>query len=104
MTPAVDGTPVIPDIAKVVISIKGAIKSTDPTLAAADAVSKAEAVNHTITLSQAADRTNLPKVVSIQRLRPGSELVVSAFQEEKITTDPFDVRIVLSREAHDGPR
>ena len=94
ITPADDGGE--PDIAKVVISIKGGIKSTDPTLAADDAASKAETVNHTITLSQAADRTNLPKVVSIQRLRPGSELVVSAFQEEKITTAPFDVRIVLT--------
>ena len=43
----------MPDIAKVIIEIKGGIMSTDPTLAAADAVSKADAVRHTITLSAA---------------------------------------------------
>ena len=83
-------------IQKVVIEIQGEIASTDPTLAAADAKSKADAVRHTITLSERADRTNLPKVVSIQRLRPGSQTVVAAFQEEKITTDPFDIRVVLT--------
>ena len=44
-----------------------------------------------------ADIDDLPSVVSIQRLRPGSQTVVSAFQEEKITTAPFDVRIVLTK-------
>ena len=48
---------------------------------------------------QAADTSNLPKVVSIQRLRPGSQTVVSAFQEERIAPEPFNVRIVLT-EAH----
>ena len=38
---------------------------------------------------------NIPKVVSIQRLRPGSQTVVAAFQEE-IVTDYFDVRFVLT--------
>ena len=37
-----------------------------------------------------------PKVVSIQRLRPGSQTVVSAFQEQVIPAAPFDVRIVLT--------
>ena len=55
-------------------------------------------MQHTITLSMAAeDIADLPGVVSIQRLRPGSQTVVSAFQEEKITTAPFDVRIVLTK-------
>ena len=39
-----------------------------------------------------------PRVVSVQRLRPGSQLVVAAFQEERVT-GAFDVRIVLT-EAH----
>ena len=34
-------------------------------------------------------------MVSIQRLRPGTQLVVSAF-EEKVVTGAFDVRIVLT--------
>ena len=102
ITPAEVGTPAMPDIAKVIISIKGGIMSTDPTLAEADAVSKEDVVRHTITLSMAptADQlTNIPKVVSIQRLRPGSQTVVAAFQEEVVTDFSFDVRFVLS-EAH----
>ena len=38
-------------------------------------------------------------MVSVQRLRPGSQTVVSAFQEEIVTDFRFDVRFVLS-EAH----
>ena len=86
-------------IQKVIIEINGGIKSIDPTLAAADAVSKADPVRHTITLSAAptaAQLLRIPKVVSIQRLRPGSQAVVAAFQEEKITTDPFNIRVVLT--------
>ena len=89
-------------IAKVIISIAGGIMSTDVTLAAADAVSKADVVRHTITLSAAPTTdqlTDIPKVVSIQRLRPGSQTVVAAFQEEVVTVPSFDVRFVLS-EAH----
>ena len=43
-----------------------------------------------------------PAVVSIQRLRPGSQTVVSAFQERQIAPDPFDVRIVLTERPHGG--
>ena len=53
-------------------------------------------MQHTITLSEGVDTTGLPKVVSIQRLRPGSQSVVSAFQEERIVAAPFNVRIVLT--------
>ena len=42
-----------------------------------------------------------PNVVSIQRLRPGSQTVVSAFQEAKLTQAPFDVRIVFTELPHD---
>ena len=42
---------------------------------------------------------DIPKVVSVQRLRPGSQSVVSAFQEEVVTVPSFDVRFVLT-EAH----
>ena len=44
--------------------------------------------------------TDRPNVVSIQRLRPSSQAVVSAFQEEKIT-GAFDVRIVFTEKPHD---
>ena len=36
-----------------------------------------------------------PRVVSVQRLRPGSQLVVAAFQEQRVT-GAFDVRFVLT--------
>ena len=49
LTRPADG--VQPDIATVIISIKGGIMSSDVTLAAADSKSKADAVRHTITLS-----------------------------------------------------
>ena len=87
-------------IAKVVISIKGEIGSTDPTLAAADAVSKADAVRHTITLTEPVDTEGVPSVVSVQRLRPGSQTVVAAFQEVRIPAEPFNVRIVLTAAPH----
>ena len=56
----------------------------------------------TITAVPADDDNNRPRVVSIQRLRPGSQTVVSAFQEERIAAAPFNVRIVLS-EHPNGP-
>ena len=89
-------------IAKVIIEIQGGITSADPTLATADAKSKADAVRHTITLTEAVSTVGLPGVVSIQRLRPGSQTVVSAFQEERIVAVPFNVRIVLT-EHPNGP-
>ena len=49
-----------------------------------------------ITLNKAvAVQPSRPTVVSIQRLRPGSQLVLSAF-EEKVVTGAFDIRIVLT--------
>ena len=47
-------------------------------------------------------RAELPKVVSVQRLRPGSQTVVAAFQEEVVTDASFNVRIVLTEHPH-GP-
>ena len=52
----------------------------------------------TFTFTQEAPDT-IPKVISIQRLRPGSQTVVAAFQEQRIDLSvfpTFDVRIVLS--------
>ena len=94
-----------PLIAKVVISLPAGIPTTDPTVLATDGtdtkLNESKLVQHTITLSAAVDTSNLPKVVSIQRLRPGSQTVVSAFQEERIVAAPFNVRIVLT-EAPNG--
>ena len=44
--------------------------------------------------------TDRPNVVSIQRLRQGSQAVVSAFEEAKVT-GAFDVRIVFTEKPHD---
>ena len=57
------------------------------------------AVTHTI-LVREADDVNYDaedaNVVSIQRLRPGSQSAVAAFLDEEISPDPFDVRVVLT--------
>ena len=74
------------------------LTTSDPTVAIDKKANVSKAVIHKITLNKSiADIDDLPGVVSIQRLRPGSQTVVSAFQEEKITTAPFDVRIVLTK-------
>ena len=85
------------DVKTVLLTIP-ALTTDNPTVAAADAKSKV--VRHTITLTEAVSTEGLPKVVSIQRLRPGSQTVVSAFQEERIVAAPFNVRIVLTATPH----
>ena len=56
---------------------------------------------HTITFGEGLpENTSRPQVVSIQRLRPGSQTVVAAFQEAEVT-GAFDVRIVISELPHD---
>ena len=83
------------DVKSVVLTIP-ALTTPDPTVATTDMKNMSKLVQHTITLTAAVPTTNLPKVVSIQRLRPGSQTVVAAFQEERIEPEPFNVRIVLS--------
>ena len=85
------------DVKTVILTIP-ALTTPNPTVATADAKSKV--VRHTITLTEAISTVGLPKVVSIQRLRPGSQTVVSAFQEERIVAAPFNVRIVLTAVPH----
>ena len=83
------------DVKSVVLTIP-ALTTPDPTVATTDMKNMSKLVQHTITLTAAVSTADLPKVVSIQRLRPGSQTVVSAFQEEVITDDSFDVRFVLT--------
>ena len=90
-------------IASVVIGILGGFMTADPTVLATDGtdteLNLSKAVFHTITLSTApAANPSRPMVVSVQRLRPGSQTVVAAFQEAEVT-GPFDVRIVLTEKA-----
>ena len=91
-------------IAKAIVTVK-ALTSTDPSIvltpaANADA-NKSKAVFHTITFGEGlAPNTSRPQVVSIQRLRPGSQTAVAAFQEAEVT-GAFDVRIVISELPHD---
>ena len=91
-------------IAKVVIEIPGGLATTDPTVLATDGTDTelniSKLVQHVITLTEAVDTTDVPKVVSIQRLRPISQAAVSAFQEERIAPEPFNVRIVLTGPPH----
>ena len=56
-------------------------------------------VEHTILVREADDvnyDVDDANVVSIQRLRPGSQAAVAAFQDEEIKPDPFDIRVVLT--------
>ena len=90
-------------IASVVIGIPGGLMTADPTVLETDGtdteLNLSKAVFHTITLSPApAVNPSRPMVVSVQRLRPGSQTVVAAFQEAEVT-GPFDVRIVLTEAA-----
>ena len=85
-------------IGKIILIIP-AFETPDPTVAEADDMSRE--VAHTIIMQGVASDADRPKVVSIQRLRPSSQSVVSAFQERQIAPEPFDVRIVLT-EARNG--
>ena len=92
-------------VAKAIVTVK-ALTSTDPSIALTPAATKAGAnkslaVYHTITISKGLPvDDSRPQVVSIQRLRPGSQTVVAAFQEAEVT-GAFDVRIVISELPHD---
>ena len=78
---------------RVVVTIP-AFSPSDPS----DDTEASEEMYHTITITRilGADTTNRPKVISVQRLDDRNQTVSSAFQAEKIPSEPFDVRIVLS--------
>ena len=91
-----------PELTKVILTVE-ALETTDPTVTQEKNAHKSEAVHHTITFTALpAYDLDRPRVVSIQRLRPSSQAVVSAFQERQIVPEPFDVRIVLTEKPHDG--
>ena len=75
--------------------------TTDPTVLGTvgddTLLNMSKLVQHTITLSAGVDTIGLPKVVSIQRLRPGSQTVVCGFpRRSHYGSDSFDVRFVLT--------
>ena len=92
-----------PIVAKVIVSV-GELTTNDPTAVDAKGAlvkTKLSSYTRVITVSAApAANADRPNVVSIQRLRPGSQTVVSSFQEEKVT-GAFDVRIVFTEKPHD---
>ena len=92
-TPAVETTG--PAANKIYVSIPSGIPSLDP--ADADTSAHQTMSIDLRTVATAQDRET-PAVVSIQRLRPGSQTVVAAFQEAAVT-GPFTVRVVLSEHA-----
>ena len=71
-----------------------AIGPSDPS----DDTEESAVMYHTITITEirAIDTSNRPKVISVQRLDDRNQTVSSAFLAEKIPSEPFDVRIVLS--------
>ena len=90
-------------VAKVVVSVPE-LTTNDPTAVddkGALVTTKLKSYTRVITVTAVpTDTSDLPKVVSIQRLRPGSQTVVAAFQEERIEPEPFNVRVVLSALPH----
>ena len=79
-------------ISRFIVTVPKGIKALDPA-STEDSV----AIGLIISLKVVAILTDdTPKVVSIQRLRPGSQTVTSAFQEQVIPAAPFDVRVVLT--------
>ena len=76
---------------KLLLSIKAGVMEADP-LSAKSSKKGSLAVD---LIPAAAANTSRPMVVSIQRLRPGSQTVVAAFQEAEVM-GAFDVRIVLT--------
>ena len=90
-----------PELTKVILTVE-ALDTTDPTVTQEKNAHKSKAVHHTITFTALpAYDLDRPRVVSIQRLRPSSQSVVSAFEERQIAPEPFDVRIVLTEKPHD---
>ena len=90
-----------PELTKVILTVE-ALETTDPTVTKEKNAHKSKAVHHTITFTALpAYDLDRPRVVSIQRLRPSSQAVVSAFEERQIAPEPFDVRIVLTEKPHD---
>ena len=90
-----------PELTKVILTVE-ALETTDPTVTKEKNAHKSKAVHHTITFTALpAYDLDRPRVVSIQRLRPSSQSVVSAFEERQIVPEPFDVRIVLTEKPHD---
>ena len=89
-----------PELTKVILTVK-ALETTDPTVTQEKNAHKSKAVHHTITFTALpAYDLDRPRVVSIQRLGPVSQAVVSAFEEAEVT-DIFDVRIVFTEKPYD---
>ena len=85
------------DDRQILLAIKAGVAEADPL-----SVKSSKKGSATVGLMGAiAVNPSRPNVVSIQRLRPGSQTVVSAFQEAKLTQAPFDVRIVFTELPHD---
>ena len=90
-----------PELTKVILTVE-ALETTDPTVTQEKNAHKSKAVHHTITFTALPTYDlDRPRVVSIQRLRPSSQSVVSAFEERQIAPEPFDVRIVFTEKPHD---
>ena len=75
-----------------------ALTTSDPTVPTTGKANMSKPTIHTFMLKmpQAAVPTERPKVISIQRLDDSNQTVVSPFQAEKIPSEPFTVRIVIS--------
>ena len=94
ITPQTSGTDPIIDLVTITIPV-----FETPDTRVGDEHDESIAVTHTILVREEDDvnyDADDAKVVSIQRLRPGSQAAVATFQDEEISPDPFNVRVVLT--------
>ena len=82
---------------RIYVSVPAGASALDPAHAEMSLAATLDIPLRTVAAMQDRDT---PAVVSIQRLRPGSQTVVAAFQEAAVT-GPFTVRIVLSETPHE---
>ena len=101
-------TPVVAGATKVYVSVPAGIPSLNPGHVHLTGALPVHALGASPSVLDIPLRTvaadldrDTPAVVSIQRLRPGSQTVVAAFQEAAVT-GPFTVRIVLSETPADA--
>ena len=88
-----EGTPIIDEITITIPAFE------TPDTRVGDLHDMSIAVTHTILVREEGDVDYDPEdanVVSIQRLRPGSQSAVATFLDEEISPDPFNIRIVLT--------
>ena len=86
---------------RVYVMVPAGVSALDPAHKATEMSKEAKPLDIPLrTVAMMQDR-DTPAVVSIQRLRPGTQQVVSAFEEGVLDNKPFDIRFVFTEKPHD---